>query len=59
MIYTGVLVKGKTEAKNFGNKDENVSITAAKLENKEWKKNVLKIKFEKEDEGKKLLKVIE
>ena len=58
VIYTGVLVKGKTEAKNFGNKEENVSVTAGKLEKKEWKKNTLKIRFEKEEEGKKLLKVI-
>lgn len=52
-------MKGKTEAKNFGNKEENVSVTAGRLEKKEWKKNTLKIRFEKEEEGKTLLKVVE
>lgn len=54
-IFTGVLVKGKSEIKTFG-KPENISLTAAEVK-KEVEKHVLKLQFETKDEAEKLVKV--
>lgn len=54
-IFTGVLVKGKSEIKTFG-KPENISLTAAEVK-KEVEKHVLKLQFETKDKAEKLVKV--
>ena len=44
-IITGLIIKGKTEAKHFGKKDENVVISLLVIDGKKQEKQIIKVQF--------------
>lgn len=57
--YAGLLVKGQSEIKKFGGKQENVVVSVYAMENTKPKQLIFKIQFEDSKQSDKFIEVVE